>query len=225
MAFQVFLMATKKNEGKNRYYSVSKKLRKEGKSSEEFEILLNNLSLEEVIALKLELATKNISNRMYGIPIWGNLLHIVQDAVFKYALSATRTQAEAMRMVGLKEVNLHELNKKFKPQDYFLCRHLPIGTEKGTGLEAFCCTTHQHPALWDGAFPWGMPERNPDEFDEMFLVIEHELEFLSLGFWIFQAFGKLGLTLPFLGFGTAFNLGLWRWRIKQTAPIADGKPV
>ena len=111
----------KKNyNGKNKNYSITNKLRKERKSNDEFEIMLNNLSLEEVIALKLELATKNISNRMYGIPIWGNLLHIVQDAVFKYALSATRTQAEAMRMVGLKEVNLHELNKKFKPQDYFL---------------------------------------------------------------------------------------------------------
>ena len=39
----------KKKAGKNQYYSLSKKLRREGKSSEEFEILFNNLSLEEVI--------------------------------------------------------------------------------------------------------------------------------------------------------------------------------
>jgi hypothetical protein len=82
--------------------------------------MLNNLSLEEVIALKLELATKNISNRMYGIPIWNSLLNIVQDAVLKYALSATRTQAEAMRMLGLKESDLHVLKKKYKPEDYFI---------------------------------------------------------------------------------------------------------
>jgi hypothetical protein len=110
----------KNYNGKNKNYSITNKLRKERKSNDEFEIMLNNLSLEEIIALKLELATKNISNRMYGIPIWGSLLHIVQDAAFKYALSATRTQAEAMRMLGLKEANLHELNKKYKPQDYFL---------------------------------------------------------------------------------------------------------
>jgi hypothetical protein len=111
----------KKNyNGKNKNYSIISKLRKERKSNDEFEIMLNNLSLEEAIALKLELSTKNISNRMYGIPIWGSLLNIVQDAVLKYALSATRTQAEAMRMLGLKESNLHELNKKYKPQDYFL---------------------------------------------------------------------------------------------------------
>ena len=111
----------KKNyNGKNKNYSISNKLRKERKSNEEFEIMINNLSLEEVIALKLELATKNISNRMYGIPIWSNLLYVVQDAVIKYALSATRTQAEAMRMLGLKESDLHTLKKKYKPEDYFL---------------------------------------------------------------------------------------------------------
>lgn len=111
----------KKNyNGKNKNYSITNKLRKERKSNDEFEIMLNNLSLEEVIALKLELATKNISNRMYGIPIWSSLLNIVQDAVFKYALSATRTQAEAMRMLGLKESDLHILKKKYKPKDYFL---------------------------------------------------------------------------------------------------------
>ena len=45
----------KRIQGKNRYYSVSNKLRKENKSHDEFEVMLNNLNLEEVIALKLEL--------------------------------------------------------------------------------------------------------------------------------------------------------------------------
>ena len=111
----------KKNyNGKNKNYSIINKLRKERKSSEEFEIMLNNLSLEEIIALKLELSSSVISSRMYGLPIWKNLLHVVQDAVLKYALSATRTQAEAMRMLGLKESHLHELKKKYNPEDYFL---------------------------------------------------------------------------------------------------------
>ena len=92
---------------------------RERKSNEEFEIMLNNLSLEEIIALKLELSTKQLSSRMYSFPIWNNLLYIVQDAVIKYALSATRTQAEAMRFLGLKESHFHELKKKYKPEDYF----------------------------------------------------------------------------------------------------------
>ena len=106
--------------GKNKNYSISKKLRKERKSNEEFEIMLSNLTLEEVIALKLELATKSISQRMYGFPIWHSLHNIVQDAVFKYAYSATRTKSEAMRFLGLQENRFHKLQKKYGIDDYFV---------------------------------------------------------------------------------------------------------
>tara|TARA_S200002703_G_scaffold37744_1_gene33002 strand:+ start:1415 stop:1783 length:369 start_codon:yes stop_codon:yes gene_type:complete len=106
--------------GKNKNYSIINKLRRDKKSNDEFEIMLNNLSLEEVIALKLELSSRSFSKRMYGVPLWSNLIHVVQDAVLKYALSATRTQSEAMRMLGLKESNMHDLKKKFNPEDYFI---------------------------------------------------------------------------------------------------------
>jgi len=111
----------KKNyNGKNKNYSISNKLKKERRSNEEFEIMLGNLTLEEAIALKLELSTRSISNRMYGIPIWNSLNNIVQDAIFKYAFSATRTQAEAMRFLGLKEQSFHILRKKYGIDDYFI---------------------------------------------------------------------------------------------------------
>ena len=45
----------KKQYGKNQYYSVVNKLKKEEKITEEFEVMLSSLSLEEVIAIKLEL--------------------------------------------------------------------------------------------------------------------------------------------------------------------------
>ena len=94
----------KKNyNGKNKNYSIINKLKKERKTNEQFEIMMSNLTLEEVIALKLELSTRELACRSYGIPLWSNLLTIVQDADLKYALSATRTKAEAMRFLGLKE--------------------------------------------------------------------------------------------------------------------------
>ena len=110
----------KNYNGKNKNYSIIKKLRKERKSNDEFEIMLENLSFEEMIALRLELASRSLSNRSYGIPIWKNLLYIVQDAVLKYALSAARTNREAMRMLGLKESHFHDLKKKYNTEDYFI---------------------------------------------------------------------------------------------------------
>ena len=109
-----------RNSGKNLYYSLSNKLRKEGKSSEEFEILFNNLSLEEVIGLKLELASKfGLRGKLYGLPIWYSLRTIVKDAVLKYAMSATRSKREAARFLGLHEQSLNILLRKHKVDKYF----------------------------------------------------------------------------------------------------------
>ena len=54
----------KRNQGKNKYYSLSNKLRKDNKSHDEFEVMLNNLSLEEIIGLKLELAARSVGVRV-----------------------------------------------------------------------------------------------------------------------------------------------------------------
>jgi len=110
----------KRNDGRNRYYSISNKLRKEGKSSEEFEIIFNGLALEEVIGLKLELASKSSFNgKLYGVPIWHSIPNLVRDAILKYALSATRSKREAARFLGLNELVLKKIINRYKIDKYF----------------------------------------------------------------------------------------------------------
>jgi len=109
----------KRIEGKNKNYSLSRKLRREQRSSDEFEVMLNSLSLEEVIGLKLELASKVVNGKLYGMPLWRNLRNIVQDAAFKYAYSAARTQGEAMRLLGLQKAEFQKLVKKYSVTTYF----------------------------------------------------------------------------------------------------------
>jgi len=107
-------------QGKDKYYSLSKKLRREERSNDEFEVMLSQLTLEEVIGLKLELASKTLDGRLFGLPIWASLHSIVQDAVLKYTFSASRTQGEAMRFLGLKKVEMHKLLRKYNIDNYFL---------------------------------------------------------------------------------------------------------
>ena len=52
------------------YYSISNKLKSEGKIDEKFEIMLSSLTLEEIIALRLELAAKAVNYKLYGTNIW-----------------------------------------------------------------------------------------------------------------------------------------------------------
>ena len=109
----------KKTQGKNSQSSLSKKLQKQNKTTDEFEVMLNNLSLEEVIGLKLELAAKAAGGMLYGLPIWYSLKNITNDAVLKYAYSATSTKMEAARFLGLDKNRFNQLVKKYQIESYF----------------------------------------------------------------------------------------------------------
>ncbi len=106
--------------GKNSAYSLSKKLKSEGKSTEELEVFLSQLSLEEVIALKLELTTRDLmKGKFYGFPIWSSLKYIISDSVLKFALSATKSKREAARFLGIQERTLISLVKKYNTEQYY----------------------------------------------------------------------------------------------------------
>jgi len=105
--------------GKNQKHSLIRKLRQEGRINESFEIVLANLTLEEVIGLKLELSSQPIGNRLYGLPLWYAMPYIVKDALLKYAYSATKTKGEAMRFLGLEPKDFYKLSKKFEIESYF----------------------------------------------------------------------------------------------------------
>ena len=109
----------KLRKGRNTHYSLSNKLRQEKKTNDEFEAMIGNLTLEEIIGLKMELSGKPVNDRFYGFPLWFNLTDIVKDAIIKYTYSATRTQVEAMRFLGLRPAKFQKLKKRYNPVSYF----------------------------------------------------------------------------------------------------------
>jgi hypothetical protein len=82
-------------QGKNKYYSLAKKLR------------------------LVELASKVLDGRLFGLPVWSSMHSIVQDAMLKWVYSASRTKGEAMRFLGLQQSSFFTLIKKYKVDDYF----------------------------------------------------------------------------------------------------------
>ena len=109
----------KKLQGKQSHYSLVRKLRRDKKTSEEFESMLSALSLEEIIGLKLELASRAIDNRLFGLALWSGMPYIVHEAVFKYAVSATRTKLECMNFIGMKNQRFYELWNRYQIDSYF----------------------------------------------------------------------------------------------------------
>ena len=109
----------KKPYGANRNYSIIRKLRSENKSNEQFEVMISALSLEELIALKLDLAAKSIGGKMYSFPLWYSIPEISRAAVLKYVLSASHTKMEAARFLGVNKEYFYRLLKKYDSESFF----------------------------------------------------------------------------------------------------------
>ncbi len=109
----------KRLQGSNKFYSISGKLKREKKISDEFEVMLNNLDLEEIVGLKLELASKAAGGKLFGICIWNSLTDVFRDAIFKYALSATRSKREAATFLGIDIQTVYRLQNYYGSETYF----------------------------------------------------------------------------------------------------------
>ena len=107
------------SNNKRKNYSITRKLRKEGRSVPEFEAMLNGLSLEEVIGVKLELAAKAAGGTLYGIPIWKSLPMIIKESVLISAVSLCKTRAEAASFLGMDPSQFGALLKQYQIDEYF----------------------------------------------------------------------------------------------------------
>tara|TARA_R100000030_G_scaffold12399_1_gene8302 strand:- start:607 stop:996 length:390 start_codon:yes stop_codon:yes gene_type:complete len=101
-------------KGRNNEYSLRKKLKREKKITDDFEIMLSTLTLEEIIGLRLELASLYINNKLYNFPIYKSIKYITKEACLLFALSATRTYGDAASFLGMREADFRKEIKKFK---------------------------------------------------------------------------------------------------------------
>ena len=104
---------------KNKKYSVINKLKDENKISEQTLNNINNLALEDLVAIKLELTTRYICGKLYGLPLWRVTRHTVTDALLKTALSISKTKKEGARFLGINYTEFNKLLKKYKTVSFF----------------------------------------------------------------------------------------------------------
>jgi hypothetical protein len=99
--------------------SLLNKLTDEGLINSDLLVLINNLTLEDLIALKLELACSHVNNRLYGLDIWKKSGYIIKEALLKFAISTTQSKKDAARFLGLTYVELKQQLKRFDIETYF----------------------------------------------------------------------------------------------------------
>ena len=100
-------------KGFSRNKSLSNTLRKEGKSSEAFEIMLSALTLEEIIGLKLECSMKLTNGKLYGFNLWSKRVDIAKEALYNAVISVTDTNAEIRRILGVNPSSWVDIKRKF----------------------------------------------------------------------------------------------------------------
>ncbi len=94
-------------------YSIINKLKDQNKLNDQLITCLNNLSLEDVIAVKLELSTNLLNHRLYGFDIWNKMTSITKEAVLKFSLSVTKNKTDAARFLGLTQQNFRRACKNY----------------------------------------------------------------------------------------------------------------
>ena len=99
--------------------SIINKLTHEGVISNDLLVLINNLKLEDLIAIKLELACSHVNNRLYGLDIWNKACYIMREALLKFAISTTQSKKDAARFLGLTYLEFKTQHDKFEVDNFF----------------------------------------------------------------------------------------------------------
>jgi hypothetical protein len=109
----------KKTYGLYKNYSIINKFSKEEKINNIVLNYINNLSLEDLIAIKLELSTRMLNGKYFGIPILRSIKYISHEAVIKAAVSICRSKVEAATFLGLDYTDFRKLVKKYNVESFF----------------------------------------------------------------------------------------------------------
>ncbi len=108
-------MSSKKKQN----YSFIYVMKKNKKINENFMNTLSSLSLEEIIALKLELSAQMINNKLYNFPLWSAFPNIARDAMLRYAYSACPSKRDMARLLGIPINKFNDILKKYNTERLF----------------------------------------------------------------------------------------------------------
>ena len=84
-------------------------LTQKGILNNELLVLISNMTLEDLIAVKIELSSSHLKNRLFGLDIWKKIDYITKEALMRVAISCTKSNSEAARFLGI-TLNDYRLN-------------------------------------------------------------------------------------------------------------------
>lgn len=93
--------------------SILKELKEKKILNNNLEILISQISLEELIMLKLEISSKKLNNKLFGFPIWKNIEFIIKDSFIKFAVNRTNSIREAAAILNVRPAQIKRFIFKY----------------------------------------------------------------------------------------------------------------
>lgn len=107
------MMVMKVNKSTTTNTSIITNLKDQGVINDNLLACVSSLTLEQIIAVKLELSCNYINNRFYGFDIWRSTNSIVKEALLTFAISTTKSRKDAARFLGLTYLDFKKYCKKY----------------------------------------------------------------------------------------------------------------
>ena len=101
---------SRKREKKNTLIS---ELRKEGKINADFLDRVSELTLEELLSVKIELSAKMVNGKLYGMPIWYSMPYIVRESLLNFVYRNCRTKRDMADTLGLPYDSFVQIYRKY----------------------------------------------------------------------------------------------------------------
>ena len=108
-----------KNYSSNKNYNLKNKLLKEEKIDNDFLEKLKFIKLEELITLKLLVATSLLKGKLFNFPFLKYSNEICKEAVLRFALSQANSRREAQIILGMKKADLIYYLKNYNLEEDF----------------------------------------------------------------------------------------------------------
>ena len=105
---------------KQNNYSFIDLMEQEKRINKNFLNTLSTLSLEEAIAIKLELSIRSVNNKLYNFPLWSSMPNIARDAMLRYAMSACQSKRDMAKFLGIPINKFNDILKIYNTEKLFI---------------------------------------------------------------------------------------------------------
>lgn len=86
---------------KEKKSTLSSELKRQGMINNDFLDKVSELTIEQLVTLKLETSARMYNGKLYGLPLWHSLPYIIRDSLMDFVFRNCKTKADMSNTLGI----------------------------------------------------------------------------------------------------------------------------